>query len=276
MNVSNASLYDSFQSKKIIKIITGIDKTNISQVIKIAMVAQLSGGSYLDVVANPKIVKVLKSMTYLPICVSSVSPIDLYNCVVAGADLIEIGNFDTFYKKGIYLTARQILHLAKEIKFLLNGIDCCVTIPYYIPISEQIKLAQDLEFIGVNIIQTESLFIKNKSYILNLNIDNTVYSINSSYLSLLSTYFISKHVSIPIITSSSMNNLSGVMALLFGASGIGVGSIIRNHGNLVQMSNYLRFLRESIDLINPQMLASSLSCFSNNLLYLNKTDHLYF
>lgn len=268
MNLFSSKLYDSFQAKKVIKVITGIDQTDISQIVSIIKAAELSGSTYVDVVANPKVVKLVKSVSSLPVCVSSIDLIELYNCVVAGADLIEIGNFDCCYKKGIYLTSRQILQLTQELKCLLSNIDLCVTIPYYLSISDQVTLAQDLEFLGVNIIQTESIFIKNKLQVLNFNDSNTFSSAYPSYLSLLSTYCISRYVDIPIITSSSMNTLTSSIALLFGASGVGVGSIIRNQNNLLEMSRYLKILRSSMNLIADQQFINSNAFYcSNRVIY---------
>nr|YP_009944550.1 hypothetical protein [Osmundea sinicola]QFR99844.1 hypothetical protein [Osmundea sinicola] len=268
MNLFSSELHSSFQAKKAIKVITGIDRTDISKIIDITKAAELSGCTYVDVVANPKVVKLVKSVSSLPICVSSIDPIELYNCVVAGANLIEIGNFDFCYKQGIYLTSVNILQLTRELKYLMNNIDLCVTIPYYLSISEQVKLAQELEFLGVSIIQTESMFIKNKLQFINCNNSNTFSSAYPSYSSLLSTYFISKYVDIPIITSSSLNTITSSMALLFGASGIGVGSIIRNQNNLMEMYQYLKSLRISINLIADQQF--------NNLHFLHySSSRLY-
>lgn len=270
MNLSNAKLYSAFRSKEVIKVITGIDNVSLSQIITIAKAAELSGATYLDVVANPKIVKLLKSVSSLPVCVSSISPIDLYNCVVAGADLVEIGNFDSCYSRGIYINCSQILQLVKEVKLLLGNTDLCVTIPYHISIKNQIQLAQTLEFLGVNIIQTESTFIKNRLHILDLHDNNIANSFLPSYSSLLSTYFISTNVQIPVITSSSINTFSSSISLLFGASGIGVGSIIKSQSDLYQMSNYVKLLRESVNLtLCEQPMTLNQSLFSNDLLFSN-------
>nr|YP_009391599.1 hypothetical protein [Laurenciella marilzae]ARW59743.1 hypothetical protein [Laurenciella marilzae] len=272
MNLFNTKLHDSFQSREVIKVITGIDNVDISQIVTIAKSAELSGATYLDVVANPKVVKLLKSTSALPVCVSSVSTLDLYNCFVAGADLIEIGNFDACYTRGIYFSPDQILSLVKEVKSLVDTIDLCVTIPYHLSLNDQIRLAQSLEFIGVNIIQTEAIFIKNKpfnSQVLGSNIFNLVYP---SYSSLLSTYFISTSVQIPVITSSRINTFSGTVALLLGASGIGVGSTIKNQDDLSQMSDYIKLLRDSINfvvdeqsLVLNHMLHSSILLSSNTI-----------
>nr|YP_010170921.1 hypothetical protein K8K75_pgp145 [Chondria tumulosa]QSD57062.1 hypothetical protein [Chondria tumulosa] len=247
MNLFCTDLRKSFESKRIIKLITGIDNLNISNIIHIAEAAKLSDVSYLDVVANTKVVQLLKSSSSLPICVSSINPIDLYNCVIAGADLVEIGNFDFCYKQGIYLSSSELLKLVKQVIVLLPNIDICVTIPYFLSLNEQVKLAQKLESLGVNIIQTESFFIKNKSDTLNKPFNSTFSSIYPSFISLLSTYIISRYVNVPVIASSSINHLSSPIALLFGASGIGIGSAVSQQNNILYMYYYLRLIRSLVD-----------------------------
>nr|ARW63680.1 hypothetical protein [Chondria sp. (in: red algae)] len=240
MNLFCTELYKYFQSRKVVKLITGIDNLSVSNILSMAKAAELSGVTYLDVVANTKVVRLLKSISYLPICVSSISPIELYNCVIAGADLVEIGNFDFCYKQGIYLTSSEILNLAKEVRFLVGDIDICVTIPYYMSFQEQINLAQDLEFLGINILQTESVFTKNKSAassLFNNNIFNYLYP---SCSSLLSTYIISSQVQLPVIASSSINHLSSNLALSLGASGVGISSIVKQQGDILQIVKYLK------------------------------------
>nr|YP_009398208.1 hypothetical protein [Thaumatella adunca]ARW67394.1 hypothetical protein [Thaumatella adunca] len=246
MNLSNIKLYNSFKSKKVIKVITGIENTNISQIIKIAKASELSHVSYLDVAANTSIVKILKSFSSLPLCISSINPIDIYNCVSVGADLVEIGNYDFFYKQGIYFNTFQLINLVKEIKSFIGIIDICVTIPYHFHLNEQIYLAQALESLGVNILQTEGIFTPNqlkRSFILEKNIWN---SIDLSNFSLLSTYVISCYVNIPIITSSSLISLSTPIAKFYGASGIGIGSTIRQKKTIFDMVTYINEVYSSL------------------------------
>nr|ARW60560.1 hypothetical protein [Polysiphonia sp.] len=239
MNLYNTQLNNSFKSKQVIKVITGIYNTSLSQITNIAIAAQLANASYLDVVANTKIVKFIKSFSSLPLCISSINPIDIYNCLSAGADLVEVGNYDSFYNCGIYLTDVQLINLIKEIKFLIGNIDICVTIPYYLDLNAQINLAQDLEDLGVNILQTEGCFVNHKSQ----NYSSITPSLSSS---LLSTYSISKYVNIPVIASSSMISMFSYMATYYGASGIGIGSAISSQNNIADMVNYINEVRDSI------------------------------
>nr|WGH12763.1 hypothetical protein Ycf23 [Echinothamnion sp.] len=254
MNLSNIQLYNSFKSKKVIKVIAGIQNTNIYQIAQIAKAANLANASYLDVSANTKIVKFLKSFSPLPICISSIDPIDIYNCISVGADLVEVGNYDIFYNDGIYISSIQLINLVKEIQSLIGNIDICVTIPYHLNLSEQIGLAQDLEDLGVNILQTEGVFIH--------DVSKQISQLTSSLsLSLVSTYFLSNYVDIPIIASSGMTSLFSSIAIKYGASGVGIGSAIKNNINIVDMSNYINEIKHSIN---------TNSC--TNHLYLNKSE----
>nr|YP_010850386.1 hypothetical protein Ycf23 [Lophurella caespitosa]WGH13151.1 hypothetical protein Ycf23 [Lophurella caespitosa] len=262
MNLSNIQLYNSFKSKKVIKVITGIQNTNIYQVVQIAQAANLANATYLDVVANTKIVKFLKSFSSLPLCISSIDPIDIYNCVSAGADLVEVGNYDTFYSRGIYINSFQLIKLVKEIKYLIGDIDMCVTIPYHLDLNEQIKLAKDLKNLGVSILQTEGVFINNIS-------KSTSRFTNSLSSSLISTYFLSKYVDIPVITASGITSLFASIPIKYGASGIGIGSAIKYNHNITDMVNFINEVKSS-------MYINSLNRyddFSKTKVYINNDEN---
>nr|YP_010850980.1 hypothetical protein Ycf23 [Aphanocladia stichidiosa]WGH13943.1 hypothetical protein Ycf23 [Aphanocladia stichidiosa] len=239
MNLSNIQLYNSFKSKKVVKVITGIHNTNIYQIAQMAQAANLANATYLDVSANAQIVKFLKSFSSLPLCISSIDPIDIYNCVLAGADLVEVGNYDIFYSRGIYINSVQLIKLVKEIKYLVGNIDICVTIPYHLNLNEQIKLAQDLKNLGVNILQTEGVFFYNVSK----SLSKLTNSLSSS---LISTYFLSKHVDIPVITASGITSLFASMPIKYGASGIGIGSAIKYSNNVIDMVNIINEVKSSM------------------------------
>nr|WGH13750.1 hypothetical protein Ycf23 [Lophurella pseudocorticata] len=262
MNLSNIQLYNSFKSKKVIKVITGIHNTNIYQIAQIAEAANLANATYLDVSAHAKIVKFLKSFSSLPLCISSIDPIDIYNCVLAGADLVEVGNYDTFYSRGIYINSFQLIKLVKEIKYLVGNIDMCVTIPYHLHLNEQIKLAKDLTDLGVNILQTEGVFINNVSK----SVSNLTNSLSSS---LVSTYFLSKYVDIPVITASGITSLFASMPMKYGASGIGIGSAIKYNENVIDMVNVINEVKSSIYMNS----LNNYNDFNKNKVYFNNNKH---
>nr|YP_009396561.1 hypothetical protein [Vertebrata australis]ARW65747.1 hypothetical protein [Vertebrata australis] len=260
MKVFNSRLQEAFQTKSVLKVITGIHNTNIQQVMKIAKAAELSNATYLDVASNTYLVKMLKSFSRLPICISSIDPVDIYNGVSSGADLVEIGNYDFFYDQGIYLNKEQILELSKEIKCLVYNVDICVTIPYYLNLADQISLAKDLQLLGINFIQTEGISkINCTKFDINLTKSpSSFYNLHNSFIpSLLSTYFISEFIDLPIIAASGYKNIFGPIAKFYGAYGIGIGSAVYKEIDIISMSNYINQTYNSLSLF------SSLNSFSD-------------
>lgn len=259
MNLFNDSLKQAFQSKTALKVIAGIDNTNVSQVIKIAKASQLANATYLDIAANVKLVKLIKSFSNLPICVSSVDPIDMYNCISSGADLVELGNYDSFYKKGIYLNSDQILALFKEVRLLLPSIDICVTIPYYLDVFEQIHLAKKLDLLGANIIQTEGManisYIQSTSNVCNISFSH---SPNSFIPSLLSTYILSNVTKVPILASSGFKNITSSVVKFYGASGVGISSSCKQNVTIASMLKYIIQTSESLPLISSKEVTNTL------------------
>nr|YP_009296031.1 hypothetical protein Schiz_083 [Schizymenia dubyi]AOM64966.1 hypothetical protein Schiz_083 [Schizymenia dubyi] len=237
-NQGNLYLYEQMSNKKIIKIITGLNNFNIHRIIKVVKTAELGGATYIDIAANPKIVFFIKSITFLPICVSSIDPSELYNCFLAGANIFEIGNFDAFYDKKILFSKDHIIYLAKKTRELIKESLLCVTIPCSLPIHEQIELAIDLEKIGINLLQTEGLTSKSQS--LDSYNPYLLSSIQKASLTLSSTYAISQFVNIPIITSSGISNLSAPLAIYYGASGVGLASALTKYDSISSMANYIK------------------------------------
>lgn len=248
MNFSNSRLYDHLNEKKAVKVIAGLNNTNISEIAKIAQAAELADASYIDVCANTKVVKFLRSMSRLPICISSLEPLDIYNCVVAGADIVEVGNYDSFYERGTYISSDDIIKLVKEIKNLINDTLICVTVPYYLSLDEQIDLAYKLESIGIDILQTEGLYFNSYSKCL-FNNDKNFSQIdcsNTLSTSLLSTYVIAQNVKLPVITASGLTDVFAACTNFYGSSGVGIGSAIRKRKSVLEMVKYISQVKNSL------------------------------
>ena len=241
------------------KIITGLNNFNISQIIEIVNAADIAGATYLDVAANPVVIKEVKRYTNLPVCVSSISVKDLYRSAIAGADLVEIGNYDFFYKKGIFLSRQYILSVAKRVLDLLPGFDICVTIPYTLSLSEQIELSRELESLGVQILQTESLKIKSKME--NLSVTQLI---NMASPVLSSTYAVSKAVNIPVITASGMNYILSSLAILYGASGVGLSTSIINRYTSCAKFNYIKEIINSLKISNTVNVSYFISSIASS------------
>nr|YP_009295828.1 hypothetical protein Schim_082 [Schimmelmannia schousboei]AOM64763.1 hypothetical protein Schim_082 [Schimmelmannia schousboei] len=231
-----------------LKVITGLYNFDINEIIKIVKAAEIGGANYVDIAANPKIVSIVKSLTDLPLCVSSIDPLELYNCILAGADIVEIGNFDYFYRYNIILSRSQILAIAKETQNLIQDVDICLTIPHYLLLKEQIRLAIDLQNIGIQIIQTEGLSTKNNNKLSNKTsgFDSILSATEISSSALSSTYALTNFVRMPIIASSGINSVSAPVAVCYGASLVGVGSSLKEYTTIYQMSKYISEIVASI------------------------------
>ena len=90
---------EELRSKSLLKVISGLNNFNIQSVKKIVEAASLGGADLVDIACKPELVDLVLKNSTLPVCVSSVVPRSFQDCVEAGASLIEIGNYDTFYEK---------------------------------------------------------------------------------------------------------------------------------------------------------------------------------
>jgi hypothetical protein len=276
MKLFNKKLNSIFQNKQVVKIISGIDNLNINNILQYIQVCELNKATYIDIIANPKIVRFIKKISNLPVCVSSIDLQSLYDSVLAGADIIEIGNFDIFYKQGINLSSKQILSIAQQARNLLPYTDICVTIPHIFTINQQIELALKLENLGINILQTEGsisevtyLDLSNKKYILQDSLFNALVKASPT---LSSVYILSNEVNIPVIASSNISVLTSNIAFSYGASGIGLKSEISKFPDVNQMSLRINEIMSSLDINNSNI--SNINYVHNNLNLNNLTYHI--
>ena len=224
--------------KRAVKIIAGIDNFDSERVRKVVNAASNSGASAIDICADPDIISMARSMTELPLFVSSVDPEELAHAVALGADAVELGNFDALYKKGISFTADQVLNLAKRTKELIEDTFFCVTIPGELEIGEQVELARALEDLGVDLIQTEGHFS-------NENPSNGVRGlIERAELTISNTIELSRNVELPIMTATGINPTTASLAFAAGASAIGCGSCVNKLDSEISMLAVSRSLVE--------------------------------
>nr|YP_010338487.1 hypothetical protein MW432_pgp144 [Rhodaphanes brevistipitata]UNJ18437.1 hypothetical protein [Rhodaphanes brevistipitata] len=243
--IMHNNLKQAILERKVLKIISGINNFDLKNIINIINAAHISKATYIDIAANEILIKEIKNLTNLPICVSTIDPSIIYKCIAAGADLIEIGNYDQFYKNNILFTTNRILLITAEIRSLFPEITLCVTIPHYFSIQEQIYLAKQLAKLKVNVLQTEGIssqlgLDRNCTSNLSKNVLNA-----SATLSM--TLAIAEVTSIPIITASGINQSNANIALQYGACGVGVGSCINKLNNLSQMISMIKIIKSNLD-----------------------------
>lgn len=229
------SRIDSFKQalseKRAVKIISGIDNFDADRVRSVVIAAEQSGASAVDICADREIISMVRSMTDMPIFVSSIKPQELAMAVSLGADAIELGNFDALYKNGFSMSAREVKDLVRETLSLINKEEVffCVTIPGSIEISEQIALARELELMGIDLIQTEGHF----------SFDSVSTGVRGlverAELTLSNTIELSRNVELPIMTASGINPTTASLAFASGASAIGCGSCVNKLDSEISM-----------------------------------------
>ena len=228
----------ALEEKRAVKIIAGIDNYDAEKVKKVVLAASNSGASAIDICADPEIIAMARSLTELPLFVSSVDPQELAHAVALGADAVELGNFDALYKKGISFSADQVLNLAKRTKELIGDTFFCVTIPGELEITEQVNLARELENLGIDLIQTEGHFTNESPS------DGVRGLIERAELTISNTIELTRNIELPVMTATGINPTTASLAFAAGASAIGCGSCVNKLDSEISMIAVSRSLVE--------------------------------
>ncbi len=229
------SRIDSFkhalEEKRAVKIIAGIDNYDIENIKQVVTSAESAHATAVDICAREDIISEIRSMTDMPIFVSSIIPEELVKAVELGADAIEFGNFDVLYKKGMSFDANDVLKMVEKTISLLDGkeVFMCVTIPGEIPIEDQIALAVKLESMGIDLIQTEG------HYSSEANLTGARALMDRAELTLSNTVELVRNVEIPVMTATGINPTTAPFAFAAGASAIGCGSCVNKLNSTISM-----------------------------------------
>ncbi len=245
INLLPQKIQEELSCKTLLKVISGLSNFETQSVKKISEAAFVGGADLVDIACKPELVESAIEISSLPICVSSVEPKLFINSVKAGATLIEIGNYDSFYDKGITFSEEKILNLTKETKDLLPNIPLSVTVPHTMPIDKQVDLAIKLVFEGADIIQTEGGKSSNP-YSLGIQglFEKSVPTLAATYA--IFKEFEKQSISIPIMSASGLSEVTCPLASSCGASAVGVGSIVNKLDDLISMIAVVRGLKESL------------------------------
>tara|TARA_Y100001968_G_scaffold3177_1_gene2664 strand:+ start:81 stop:860 length:780 start_codon:yes stop_codon:yes gene_type:complete len=248
------SLQKSIQNRSLLKVISGLNNFNPESVLRISKAAGLGGADLLDIACKPELVKLSAGASNIPVCVSSVEPKLFPDAVTAGASIIEIGNFDSFYPDGRFFSADEVLSLAIESRRLLPEIVLSVTVPHILPLDSQAQLALDLVEVGVDVIQTEGGTSSNPIS------PGTLGLIEKASPSLAATFAISsalreRNHNVPVICASGLSEVTAPMAISVGAYGVGIGSAINKLNTELAMIATIKSLRQAV---NSLKLASTI------------------
>lgn len=240
------SLQKSIQNRSLLKVISGLNNFNPESVFRISKAAGLGGANLLDIACEPKLVELAVEASNIPVCVSSVEPRIFPEAVRAGASIIEIGNFDSFYPDGRFFSADEVLSLAVESRCLLPDVVLSVTVPHILPLDSQAKLALDLVDQGVDLIQTEGGTSAHPISPGTLGLIEKASPTLAGTFAIASALKESNH-DVPVICASGLSEVTVPMAISVGATGVGIGSAINKLNTELAMIATVKGLRQSLD-----------------------------
>jgi len=235
------TLAKALNRRNALKIISGLQNFDRESVKMVVQAADRGGATFVDIAADAELIAIAKANCSLPICVSAVEAHKLAEAVAHGADLVEIGNYDSYYAQGRIFTADEIIALTAATRALLPHTAISVTVPHTLPLDQQVALAEKLEAIGADILQTEggTSAVPVHSGVLG--------AIEKASPTLAAAHAIGRAVSIPVLCASGLTNITAPMAIAAGASGVGVGSAVNQLHDVVSMIATVRALRESLE-----------------------------
>jgi deoxyribose-phosphate aldolase len=235
-----STLQNAFQQRNALKVISGLTNFDADRVATIVKAADQGGATFVDIAADADLVKLAKQLTSLPICVSAIEPELLAAAVAAGADLVEIGNFDAFYAQGRTFAAAEVLELTRATRSLLPTTPLSVTVPHKLPLDQQVQLAEALVKAGADMIQTEGGTSSAPAHA------GTLGLIEKASPTLAAAFEIARVVDVPVLCASGLSSVTAPMAIAAGAAGIGVGSAINKLSSEIEMIAVVRSLVEAL------------------------------
>ncbi len=244
------SLHVAFAQRQALKAIAGLNNFDAASVASIVKAATAGGATFIDIAASPELVRMAKQLTHLPICASAVDAELLAAAVAAGADLVEIGNFDSFYAQGIRFEAAEVMELTAATRRLLPDTMLSVTVPHILELDQQVELAQALVALGADIIQTEGGTSSQPIHA------GTLGLIEKAAPTLAAAAEISRAVSVPVLCASGISSITAPLAIAAGAAGVGVGSAINKLNDPIAMVAAVRSLMESLTTSSYSVKAS--------------------
>ncbi len=236
-------LLASLRQRKCLKVIAGINNFDINKVSKMASVSEKAQATCIDIAADENIIQRVKAIVNRSaIVVSALLPSKLAMAQELGADVLELGNFDELYEKGIFYSAAEVYELAKEIiQIRKTQTLVSITVPGHLPVAEQVDLAQKLEDLGVDILQTEG------SALVTARSAGALGQIEKVRLTLANTMEIAKSTNKAfVLTASGISPDTVKLALAAGAHGVGVGSYINKLDTDIGMLAAIKALQSSL------------------------------
>jgi len=241
-------------NKPLLKAIAGIDNFDTDRVLMIARAAEAAGVPALDIAANPELVKAVKAVYSGTLFVSGLDAAVLADCVKAGADVIELGNFDALYAQGKFIDAAEVLSISQEFSQTIDR-PLSITVPGHLSLETQCALIQQLSALkNVALVQTEGAVraLASDPQTAELTADE------KAAISLRNTEVLSTASRLPIMAASGFDRHNLATAIESGASAIGVGSAFNRLASETEMTSVLSEMVTVMETlsIKPTALAS--------------------
>lgn len=239
-------ILNSIKNKNLVKVISGIKNYDKEKTLNIVKAAEFGGATAVDICDDSEIIKAVKSKVKTPVFVSSVDAKKLIDAANLGADALEIGNFEGFYAEGRMFTPSEILQIAKTVKNnVSNDVIISCTIPATLEVENQIKLADELLEIGIDLIQTEGFAPLAPS---SDRSDSSYTDVLKASSTLTNTLELSKNVpGANIMSASGITPNTAALAIAMGACGIGVGNYISQTSDVNEMANRVKEVVASVN-----------------------------
>eukprot|EP00640_Fibrocapsa_japonica_P003039 CAMPEP_0113938692 /NCGR_PEP_ID=MMETSP1339-20121228/5111_1 /TAXON_ID=94617 /ORGANISM="Fibrocapsa japonica" /LENGTH=261 /DNA_ID=CAMNT_0000941923 /DNA_START=140 /DNA_END=925 /DNA_ORIENTATION=- /assembly_acc=CAM_ASM_000762 len=239
---SKSDILRPFQEGKALKVISGLENFKPDLVEKVSTAARIGGATHIDIACDPELVKIAVEAGHgLPVCVSAVDPKLFPAALEAGASMVELGNFDSFYSSGRTFSAEEVKDLTRETRELVGSdVPLAVTVPHTLELDAQVELAQELEALGADVIQTEG------KYTLHPSKGGVQGLIERAAPTLAAAREIARGVSVPVMAASGLSDVTAPMALSVGAKGVGVGSAVNKLNSEIAMIAVVKSIANSM------------------------------
>lgn len=239
------TLRRSLNEKNCVKVIAGINNFDADRVRKVVTAAHQGGANAVDIAAREDLIRSAREITEMPIFVSSVKPEELEMAARCGADVLEIGNYDALYAEGMRISADEVLEITREtMRRAGREVMYSVTVPGHIDINEQIALAQRLEEMGVDMIQTEGAAVAD------VRNNGARGLIEKAHVSIANTIELVRNVNMPVMTASGITVTTAPLAIAAGASAVGIGSAVNKLNSEIEMIASVRSIVESVSRVS--------------------------
>lgn len=230
-NAAMTRMNQALASRTFVKVIAGIENYDVANVRDVVKAATLAGAHAVDIACDAELIARVKAETNLVVFVSATEPAKLIAAAEAGADVLELGNFDAMYARGIEPTADEILAWTREVKAAVGDrLPLCVTISGRLPLATQLDLATSLQAAGADLIQSEGVQSS-------VDVVDTQSAIASITAALANAAEIRRVIELPLFVAGGITPANAAFAIAAGANGVGVGRAVSRCATVSEMES---------------------------------------